>query len=122
MTPTSLSAPVVLHRRLLVSQAVSDDARAKKIKQMMMEESMDPASMAATADRMKNMKPEEMDVLIKEIDDMDDAQRQQLKAMGMDPTMMKMSMKMMKENPAIMQSAQRMMEKMSPEEMVGCGL
>jgi len=39
--------------------------------------------------------------------------------MGMDPAMMKMSMKMMQENPNIMKSAQQMMEKMTPEEMVG---
>eukprot|EP00613_Pedinella_sp_CCMP2098_P062836 CAMPEP_0171984750 /NCGR_PEP_ID=MMETSP0993-20121228/273991_1 /TAXON_ID=483369 /ORGANISM="non described non described, Strain CCMP2098" /LENGTH=516 /DNA_ID=CAMNT_0012637585 /DNA_START=188 /DNA_END=1738 /DNA_ORIENTATION=+ len=97
----------------------SDDKdRADKIKQMMMEESMDPATMAATADRMKSMQPEEMEVLIKEIDNMDAAQKEQLAAMGMDPAMMKMSMKMMQENPNIMKSAQQMMEKMTPEEMV----
>ena len=44
---------------------------------------------------MKSMKPSDMDSLIKEMDSMDDQQKAQLKAMGMDPKMMERSMKMM---------------------------
>lgn len=42
---------------------------------------------------------------------MSQAQKDQLKRMGMDPEMMERSMKMMQENPAVMASAQKMMEK-----------
>lgn len=117
---SSTAAPHLLNRHVVLTSSMGDDdkERADKIKKMMLEESMDPASMAATADRMKNMDPKEMDLLIGEIDNMDASQKEQLKAMGMDPAMMKMSMKMMRENPDIMKSAQKMMEKMTPEEMV----
>jgi hypothetical protein len=58
-----------------------------------------------------------MDQLLKELSNMDDTQKDQLKALGMDPSMMEMSMKMMRDNPNIMRSAQKMMEKMSPQEL-----
>ena len=106
------------HFRIRAELGADDQDRAEKIKKMMMEESMDPASMAATAQRMKSMRPEELDILISELDKMGEVEKKQLASMGMNPEMMKMSMKMMRDNPSIMQSAQKMMEKMTPEEMV----
>jgi len=78
---------------------------------------MNPATLAETAERMKSMKPQDIDGLLSEMASMSSEQKAQLKAMGMDPGMMERSMKMMRDNPSIMASAQKMMEKMSPAEL-----
>jgi len=103
-------------RRMAMSE--DDKQKAERIKQIMAEESMDASSMSATAERMKSMSTGDMDMLLAELKNMGPAEKEQLKAMGMDPQMMEMSMKMMRDNPGVMKSAQKMMEKMSPEQMV----
>jgi hypothetical protein len=75
---------------------------------MMEEESSNPTTLAESAERMKNMTPEDMATLIGEMENMDPAQKAQLKAMGMDPDTMLISMKMMKDNPAMMATAQKL--------------
>ena len=85
---------------------------------MMEEESSNPTTLAESAERMKNMTPEDMATLIGEMENMDPAQKAQLKAMGMDPDTMLISMKMMKDNPAMMATAQKLMSNMTPEEMM----
>jgi len=76
----------------------------------------DPYKIAA--EQMKNMKPEDMDRMIKEMDSMNPIQAGALKAMGMDPEMMKKTMKMMKENPQMISSAQKLMSNMTPEQLM----
>jgi len=49
---------------------------------------------------------------------MPDAQKAQLKDMGMDPDTMLVSMKMMKDNPQMMKTAQELMSNMTPEQML----
>lgn len=88
------------------------------IRKMMEEESSNPTTLAESAERMKNMTPEDMATLIGEMENMDPAQKAQLKAMGMDPDTMLISMKMMKDNPAMMATAQKLMSNMTPEEMM----
>ena len=70
------------------------------------------------AEQMKNMKPEDIDRMIKEMDNMNPLQAGALKAMGMDPEMMKKTMNMMKENPTMIESAQKLMENMTPEQLM----
>lgn len=67
---------------------------------------------------MKNMKPEDIDKMIEEMDNMNPLQAGALKAMGMDPEMMKKTMKMMKENPSMIESAQKLMSNMTPEQLM----
>jgi hypothetical protein len=68
----------------------------------MEEEARNPATLAESAKRMQTMKPEDMAQLISEMENMDPAQKEQLKGMGMDPDTMLISMKMMKDNPQMM--------------------
>mmetsp|Transcript_14161 Transcript_14161/g.23457 ORF Transcript_14161/g.23457 Transcript_14161/m.23457 type:complete len:437 (-) Transcript_14161:133-1443(-) len=100
-------------------QSTPDDAeRIKEMKKILAEESMNPANFKESADRMKSMTPRDMDGLMKEMDEMSSEQQAQLKAMGMDPSLMKKSMEMMRDNPAMMQNVGKMMESMTPEQLV----
>ena len=79
---------------------------------------MDPTNMAASAEAMKNMTPQDMERIMSEMDNMSPVQRNQLKSMGMDPDLMKRSLQMMKSNPDMIKSAQKMMENMTPQQMM----
>lgn len=72
----------------------------------------------AAIEQMKNLKPEDMDRMLQEMDNMNPIQKQALKAMNMDPDMMKKTMQMMRENPQMIANAQKVMETMSPDELL----
>mmetsp|Transcript_14109 Transcript_14109/g.30665 ORF Transcript_14109/g.30665 Transcript_14109/m.30665 type:complete len:431 (-) Transcript_14109:92-1384(-) len=101
------------HATTLFSSPSADDVR-----RIMEEESTNPATLADSAAAMKNMTPEDMEKLISEMDNMPEAQKAQLKDMGMDPDTMMVSMRMMKENPQMMATAQKLMSNMTPEQML----
>jgi len=84
----------------------------------MEEESTNPATLEASAEAMKNMTPQDMEKLIAEMEKMPEEQKAQLKEMGMDPDTMLVSMNMMKDNPQMMKTAQKLMANMSPEQML----
>jgi len=67
------------HGRVWLSPEEAE--KAAKIKQIMAEEAMDPETMAMTAERMKEMSPQDLDTMIGEVAGMDDLQKEQLKAM-----------------------------------------
>lgn len=115
-TPTN-STSTLKASKLPDMSGMSDDERAERMQAIVAEETMNPVSMAEQAERMKDMKPEDMDSIIQEMDSMDPVQAAQLKAMGMDPDLMKKSLLMMKENPNMMATAQKMMENMSPQQL-----
>jgi hypothetical protein len=97
----------------------NDDAdRMESMKKILQEESMNPANMKESAERMKSMTPTDMDTMMKEMDRMSPAEQAQLKAMGMDPSLMKKSMELMRDNPAMMKNVGTMMESMTPEQLV----
>jgi hypothetical protein len=96
----------------------SSETEGERMKAILAEESMNTANFAASAKQMQNMTPEGMDQMIKEMDQMSPAQLEQLKAMGMDPNLMKQSMKMMRDNPSMMASVGKMMETMTPEQLL----
>jgi hypothetical protein len=73
---------------------------------------------AAAAEQMKNLKPEDIDKMIEEFDNMGPLQRTALKAMNMDPDMMKKTMTMMRDNPAMIRNAQELMKTMTPDELL----
>lgn len=100
------------------SSSGDDAERIKEMKKILAEESMNPANFKESADRMKSMTPGDMDGLMKEMEEMSSEQQAQLKAMGMDPTLMKKSMQMMRDNPAMMQNVGKMMDSMTPEQLV----
>lgn len=91
---------------------------ADKMKQILEEEATNPENMKATADMMKNLKPEDIDNMLKEMDSMPATQREQMKAMGMNPDIMRQSIEMMKSNPDMAKQMSEMMATMTPEEML----
>jgi hypothetical protein len=78
---------------------------------------MTPESMRQAADALKTLKPDEIQRMLAEVEDMGPAEQERLKAMGINPQMLKMSMKVMKANPNVIKMAQEQMAKMSPEQM-----
>lgn len=77
------------------------------------------ASMSAAAiEQMKNLKPEDIDKMLEEMENMNPIQKTALKAMNMDPDVMKKTMEMMRDNPAMVANAQKVMETMSPDELL----
>ena len=95
-------------RRLTLSaSSVNDEERFKAI---LADESMNPENLKASAEQMKNMKPEDVDAMIAEMDRMPAAQREQLTRLGMDFDTMKQTMEMMKENPDMARSMGQLME------------
>lgn len=79
---------------------------------------MNPANMKASAEMMQNMKPEDIDRMVEEMERMPASQLEQMKSMGMNVDMMKSTMQMMKSNPDMMKSVGKMMENMSPEQLL----
>lgn len=71
-----------------------------------------------SAEQMKNITPEDINKMMTEMESMGPAQKAALKAVGMEPDLMMRSMKMMKDNPQMAESARKMMENMSPEELM----
>jgi len=52
------------------------------------------------------------------MEDMDPAQEARLKSMGVDPKLMQQTAAMLKDNPQMREQAQKMMQNMSPEDML----
>ena len=90
----------------------------ERMKQILQEEGTNPENMKATAEMMKNLKPQDIDNMLSEMDRMPASQKAQMKAMGMNPDIMRQSIEMMKNNPAMAKSMAEMMDKMTPEEML----
>jgi hypothetical protein len=113
------SAPSALARHAAVrATSLFSTPSAEDMRRIMEEEASDPEVLAASAAAMKNMTPDDMAKLIKEMENMPDIQKKQLKDMGMDPDTMLVSMKMMKDNPQMMATAQKLMSNMTPEQML----
>ena len=90
----------------------------ERMRQIMEEEAKNPQNMKATANMLKNLKPNDIDTMLREMDNMPAQQKKQLEAMGMNPNIMRQTMEMMKANPEMAKSMANMMESMSPEELL----
>jgi len=98
-----------------LAMAESEEDRMKKI---MQEEAMNPNNMKMAGEQLKNLKPEDLDAVLRDMDNMPAAQLEQMKAMGMNPDLMRQSLQMMKLNPNMAKEMAKMMETMSPEELM----
>ena len=56
--------------------ATSDDEKAKRMQEILQEEASNSNSMKAAAEQMKNLKPEDMDKMLQEMDNMNPLQKQ----------------------------------------------
>jgi hypothetical protein len=104
--------------RGLAATPTSNGVDMERMKSIMAEEAMNPEALKASAEAMKNMKPGDIDQILREMDNMPAAQLEQLKSLGMDPTIMKNSLQMMKQNPEMMKTMGEMMQTMTPEELL----
>jgi len=99
-------------------QMVGNMPDAERMKKIMEEESGNPENLKASADMLKNLKPDDLDTMLSQMDNMPAAQREQMQAMGMNPELMRKSVEMMKSNPEMAKQMANMMETMSPEQIM----
>lgn len=90
----------------------------ERVKQIMEEETRNPENMKASAEMLKNLKPEDIDAMLRQMDNMPPAQRKQMEDMGMNPDLMRKSVEMIKANPEMAKQMSNMMETMTPEEIM----
>ena len=102
----------------LVTSSTANQRHASFMRMSSSSSGPDNELLKASAEQMKNMTPEDIDRMMKEMESMNPAQKAALKAMGMEPDLMMKSMKMMKSSPEMMKSAQKMMESMTPQQLM----
>jgi hypothetical protein len=68
--------------------------------------------------QIKSMKDEDLTNMFEQMSNMSPAEEERLKAMGVDPGMMKQSASMMKSNPLLRKAATMMMKNTSPEQLM----
>mmetsp|Transcript_17692 Transcript_17692/g.52622 ORF Transcript_17692/g.52622 Transcript_17692/m.52622 type:complete len:276 (-) Transcript_17692:59-886(-) len=78
---------------------------------------MSPETMKQAADALKNLSPEQISQMLNDVENMSEDEKKRLKSMGINPAMLQMSMKVMKQNPGVIKMAQEQMANMSPEQM-----
>lgn len=81
-------------------------------------ENLSPEELKAVNERMKNLSNNEVDSVLDMMEIMAPGQEDRLRSMGVDPSLMKETAKMLKDNPQMREQAKKMMENMSPEEML----
>ena len=69
-------------------------------------------------ERVKSMSETEVDAVLDQMDKMGPAEEARLRAMGVDPAIMKRTAEMMKNNPMMRKAAEEMMKNMTPEQML----
>jgi hypothetical protein len=81
-------------------------------------ENLNPEDLKAVNERVKNLSNDEVSSVLDMMEKMDPAQEARLKAMGVDPSIMQETAKLLKENPQMREQAKKMMENMSPDDML----
>ena len=84
-------------------------------------QNLPPEQLKAVTDQVKNMSDDDMTKMFEQMENMGPAEEARLRAMGVDPGMMKKSVEMMKSNPLMRQAAKAMVSKMSPEQLKKAG-
>lgn len=102
---------------LRMSSMPPDDA-AKEMERLFDEASKNPDNLKASADMLRNLKTEDLDKMLKDMDNMPPARRKQLEAMGMNPDLMRTTVEMLKSNPQMAKEMSAKMENLSPEEVM----
>jgi hypothetical protein len=81
-------------------------------------ENLSPEELQAVNERVKTLSNNEVDTVLEMMEKMDPSQEARLKSMGVDPSLMQQTAKMLKENPQMREQAKKMMENMTPDEML----
>eukprot|EP00594_Rhizosolenia_setigera_P005935 CAMPEP_0178949206 /NCGR_PEP_ID=MMETSP0789-20121207/5907_1 /TAXON_ID=3005 /ORGANISM="Rhizosolenia setigera, Strain CCMP 1694" /LENGTH=459 /DNA_ID=CAMNT_0020629673 /DNA_START=63 /DNA_END=1445 /DNA_ORIENTATION=+ len=123
LTTTTTTTPSIIKKKTITTSSLflssspsdgDDETRARIFR----EESLNADNLKASSEMMKNMSEQDIENMIREMDNMPAAQLNQMKAMGMDPAIMKQTMNMIKDNPSMRKSMAEMMGQMSPEEIM----
>ncbi len=97
--PQRLAIQVLVSPSTRTGKLFADNSNAPNVdrmKQIIQEEAADANMMKAAAEQMKNLTPAQIDMMIRDMEQMNPIMKQGLKALGMDPEAMKQTMKMMK--------------------------
>ena len=95
-----------------LSSTPSEEDQAKRMQEILAEEASNATNMRAASEAMKNLKPDDINRMLEEMENMNPFQKKALSALGMNPEMMKKTMEMMRDNPKMVESAQKLMENM----------
>eukprot|EP00934_Nitzschia_sp_Nitz4_P006702 Nitzschia sp. Nitz4//scaffold220_size35126//20429//21779//NITZ4_007833-RA/size35126-processed-gene-0.18-mRNA-1//-1//CDS//3329542538//6692//frame0 len=74
--------------------------------------------MKRAAEQIAKLKPEDIDTMIQQLDSMGGMSTAAMKGMGMDVETMKQTLRLMKENPKMLENAKHVMNTMTPEQMM----
>lgn len=78
---------------------------------------LSPEALKQSFEMMKNLTPEQLDLMLSQMENMKPSEKESMKKMGVNPDLMKMTMKTLRNNPKIFQAWQKQMASMSPTEM-----
>jgi hypothetical protein len=81
-------------------------------------EKLNSEDLKAVNEKFKNLSNDEVSSVLDMMEKMDPEQEARLKAMGVDPSIMQETAKLLKENPQMREQAKKMMENLSPEDML----
>lgn len=118
---TTTTTPIIKKKTITTSSlflSSSPDGDDETRARIFREESLNAENLKTSSEMMKNMSEQDIENMIREMDNMPAAQLAQMKAMGMDPAIMKQTMTMIKDNPSMRKSMAEMMGQMSPEEIM----
>lgn len=114
---TKPSTHTMTTTNLRMSSMPPDDA-AEEMERLFDEASKNPENLKASADMLRNLKTEDLDKMLKDMDNMPPARLKQLQAMGMNPDLMRTTVEMLKSNPQMAKDMSAEMENLSPEEVM----
>ncbi|KAJ8607928.1 hypothetical protein CTAYLR_009100 [Chrysophaeum taylorii] len=77
-----------------------------------------PEQVKASADMFKNINADQLDMMLEQIENMGPFEQEQYKKMGVDIGMMKTSMRMLKNNPTMLDMYRKSLQSMSPEQLM----
>jgi len=106
------------HTTTTTNLRMSSDDSAEEMERLFDEASKNPDNLKASADMLRNLKTEDLDKMLKDMDNMPPARRKQLEAMGMNPDLMRTTVEMLKSNPQMAKDMSAQMENLSPEEVM----
>lgn len=78
---------------------------------------LSPEALKQSFEMMKNLTPDQLDMMLSQVENMKPSEKEQMKKMGVNPDLMKMTMKTLRNNPKIFEAWQKQMSSMSQAEM-----
>ena len=96
----------------------NDEQRVDRMRDIIAEESLNVDNMRASAEQVKNWSTDDMERALESVQNLSPDERKAMEKMGMDPNMMQQAMQQIKDNPAMKDQIVKLMQNMTPEEML----